>query len=228
MELQKMKGQLQQVDSVPLLPNVCIPAVSPRLGACQKCRPAGASPDLLSHGLTSGKIAWFTTRWRSRSTGAIARPLQWRVSCQELRFLLPRHGVSIVLGVLETLLVRKWMKFISSGISESSRTSRVWLLSVSVAWFGMYSCPKLFGKWDSFWGPLSDADGCSSFSIRIMAELLLQDHFESFGPAPSSRTSETTLNVVELPEWPCLSVSKDTEREAVDRNDHRLHRNVRL
>lgn len=51
-----MKGQLQQVDSVPLLPNVCIPAVSPRLGACQKCRPTGASPDLPSHSLTSGKI----------------------------------------------------------------------------------------------------------------------------------------------------------------------------
>lgn len=28
----------------------------PRLGACQKCRPAGASPDLLSHNLTFGKI----------------------------------------------------------------------------------------------------------------------------------------------------------------------------
>lgn len=60
--------------------------------------------------------------------------------------------------------------------------------------------PNYLESGTPFKGPLSDADGCSSFSISIMAELLLQDNFESFGPAPSSRTSETTLNVVELPE----------------------------
>ena len=93
---------------------------------------------------------WFTTHWSSRSTGAIARPLQCRISCEGLWFLLPRYRVSTVLGVSEMLLVRKLMKFISFGISESSRTSHIWLLSMSVAGFDMHSCPKLFGKWNSF------------------------------------------------------------------------------
>lgn len=60
--------------------------------------------------------------------------------------------------------------------------------------------------------PPYDADGCSSYT-RMIWELLLQDSFESCGPAPSSKASETALNVVRLLEYPYISASRDMEKQ---------------